>query len=94
MRYIMDDESVKVLELVPGDSWVVPRRIPFESATTDKEVLHGDERVLVIAKTYQLSHSSLTIVKVYCLSRQGIVYVRRSTQVIRYESELGDVPPR
>lgn len=94
MNYYMGDESVKVLELVPGDSWVVPRRIPFESATTDKEVPHGDERVLVIARTHQRSHSGLVIVKVYCLARQGVVYVRRSTQVIRYEGELGDVPPR
>jgi hypothetical protein len=87
-------ESCSFLRLVPGDSIVVPRRVPFESATMDREVPHGDERVLVVAVTHELQPQGLTSVKVYCLSRHGIVYVRRSTQVIRYEGELGDVPPR
>lgn len=86
--YYMGDENYSFLSLAPGDSIVVPRRIPYESATMDREIPHGDERVLVLAVTYQPSHNGLTVVKVYCLSRYGIVYIRRSTQVIRLDGEV------
>jgi hypothetical protein len=81
VNYYEGNEAVKILELVPGDSWIVPKRIPLESTTFDEEISHADERALVIAVTHQRSHNDLTIVKVYCLTRQGVVYVRRSTQV-------------
>lgn len=93
MNYYMGDENYSFLRLAPGDSIVVPRRIPFESATEDREVPHGSERVLVLAVVHELQPSSLTIVKVYCLSKHGIVYVRRSTQVIRLDGEVRPIQP-
>lgn len=94
VTYYMGDENYSFLKLIPGDSIVVPRRIPFESATMDREIQHGDERVLVLGTTYQPSTHGLHIVKVYCLSKHGVVYIRRSTQVVICDGEVRPIQSR
>ena len=39
--------------------------------------MHGDERVLVLALTPGQSHNGVDYVRIYLLSRHGIVYVKR-----------------
>ena len=78
MKYVPGDENFKWAELQPGDSVVASQRVVFESATEDKEVPHTSERVLVLAVTREKSHSGLEFVRIYCLSKRGVVYVKRT----------------
>lgn len=78
MKYYMGDADFKWADLVPGDSIVVPRRIPFESATTDMEIRHGDERVLIVALSKIPTHIGLTTLRVWMLGKSGLVYINRN----------------